>query len=125
MLIVITMLGLATAVVVPSLGSTDVLRVQSTVRSIVADINVAQSDARARQQGRAIVFDVAHNKSSILEVPRSGAAPDPATDTILTVDLNNSRRYHNSRLVSASFDSTATLIFDELGGPVAGYGSVT
>src|SRR5205814_10625361 len=57
LIIVIAMLGLATAVVVPSIGSTDVLRVQSTVRTIVADINCAQSDALARQQGRAMVFD--------------------------------------------------------------------
>jgi prepilin-type N-terminal cleavage/methylation domain-containing protein len=123
MLIVITMLGLATAVVAPSLGSTDVLRVQSTVRSIVADINFAQSDALARQQGRAIVFDVASNSYAILEV--HGSTLNPATDTILSVDLNNARRYHTSRLTGASFDGQPVLVFDELGGPVAGPGSST
>lgn len=124
-LIVVVLLGLASALVVPSLGSTDVLRVQSTVRAIVADINFAQSDALARQQGRAVVFDVVNNRYSVLAVPREGVAPNPATDTLLTVDLNDSRKFHNSRLTAANFDGDEVLIFDELGGPVADYGSTT
>ena len=51
LLIVVVLLGISSAVVIPSLGSTDVLRVQSTVRAIVASINIAQSDALAHQHG--------------------------------------------------------------------------
>src|SRR5262245_1591540 len=80
LLIVVPLLGISSAVVIPALGSTDTLRVQSTVRAIVADINVAQSDALAHQQGRAVVFDVANNKYSILEV--NGSTLNPATDTL-------------------------------------------
>jgi prepilin-type N-terminal cleavage/methylation domain-containing protein len=123
LLLVIMLLGIATAVVAPSLGSTDVLRVQSTVRAIVADINVAQSDALARQQGRAIVFDTTNNRYSVLEV--HGATLNPSTDTIYTVDLNNKHKFHSSHLDSAAFDSGNTLVFDELGGPVTGPGSST
>lgn len=123
LLIVITMLGIASAVVIPQIGSTDVLRVQSTVRAIVADINVAQSDALATQRPRAVIFDVQRNKYSVVEV-RNGVI-DPQTNTISTTDLNDDRKFHTSKIVSATFDGTSTLIFDELGGPVSDAGGTT
>jgi prepilin-type N-terminal cleavage/methylation domain-containing protein len=122
-LIVVVMLGIAGVLVIPSLGSTHVLRVQSTVRTIVSEINFAQSDALARQQGRAVLFEVPENRYSILEV--RGATLNPQTDTIQSTNLNNARAFHDSRLVSASFDGSNALVFDELGGPVAGPGSST
>ncbi len=122
-LIVIVLMGIASALVIPSLKSTDTLRVQSTVRAIVADINFAQSDALARQQGRAMIFDSVNNKYSIVEV--HGATLHPETDTIYEVGLSDERRFHSSTLTSAQFDGTNMLVFDELGGPVAGPGSST
>lgn len=123
LLIVIVMLGIATAVVAPSLSSTDVLRVQAAVRSIVADLNVAQSEALARQQGRAIIFDIDNNSYSVVEV--RGTTLNPASDTIQTVNLSGGRRFHDSRITEASFDGGNILYFDELGGPVNGPGSST
>ena len=123
LLIVITMLCIASAVVIPSLGSTNVLRIQATVRAIVADINFAQSDALARQQGRAVVFNTQTNSYSIVEV--HGATLNPTTDTIYSVTLNNERKFHNSHLDSAQFDGSNVLVFDELGGPVSAPGSST
>jgi general secretion pathway protein H len=122
-LIVVVLLGIASAMVVPSLGSTDALRVQSTVRAIVADINVAQSDALARQQCRAVVFDVTRNKYSIVEVP--GTVLDPTNNTVSVTDLNNERKFHNSRITSVSIDGGNVLYFDELGGPVTQPGGTT
>ena len=122
-LIVVVLMGIASAMVVPSLGSTDALRVQSTVRVIVADITVAQSDALARQQCRAMVFDVTNNKYSVVEVP--GTVLDPVANTINVVNLNNERKFHSSRIVSAVFDGGNVLYFDELGGPVTQPGGTT
>ena len=123
-LLVIVLMGLASALVVPSLGTTDVLRIQAAVRTIVADINFAQSDALARQRGRAVVFDVLNNSYSIVEV--RGATLNPATETISTVKLSNTRKFNDALLVSAPFDSGSnTLVFDELGGPVTAPGSST
>jgi len=124
LLLVIIMLGIASALVVPSLGSTDVLRVQSAVRTIVADINYAQSDALARQRGLAIIFNAGSNSYSIVEV--KGTTLFPATDTIQSVTLSNSRRFHDTRLVSATFDNGSNiLVFDDMGGPVTAPGSST
>jgi type II secretory pathway pseudopilin PulG len=123
-LLVIVMMGIASALVVPSLGTTDVLRIQSSVRTIVSDLNFAQSDALARQRGRAIVFDIPHNSYSIVEV--HGSTLNPATDTIYTVSLSNTRKFNDAQLVSATFDGGSnTLVYDELGGPVTAPGSST
>lgn len=122
-LIVVVLLGLASAVVIPQIGSTDVLRVQAAVRTLVADITFAQSDALARQQTRAIVFDVAGNRYTLVEVP--GNTVDPVNNTMYSVDFNNSRKFHNARLQAANFDGGATLLFDELGGPIATPGATT
>ena len=123
LLIVVAVLGIAGAMVIPQLGSTDVLRIQAAVRTIVADINVAQSDALASQEARALVFDVANNRYAILRVP--GSVLQPATDTISTVDLGNTVKFHNARLVSAGFDGDEVLLFDEMGGPITTPGAST
>lgn len=122
-LIVVTLLGIAGAVVVPQIGSTDVLRVQAAVRTVVADINFAQSDALARQEARALVFDTLNNTYTLVEVP--GNTVDPPNNTVYTVDFNNTRKFHDSRIVEANFDGDSTLLFDELGGPIASPGSTT
>jgi prepilin-type N-terminal cleavage/methylation domain-containing protein len=121
LILVIMLLGIAAAVVAPSIGSTDVLRVQSAVRSLVADLTFAQSDALARQQGRAVVFDVPGNSYAILEV--HNATLSPATDTILTRSLRSVDKHGDSHIVSAQFDNSSVLVFDSLGGPVQSPGS--
>jgi len=123
LLIVITMMGIASAMVIPSMGSTDVLRVQAAVRSIVADINIAQSDALAHQQPRALIFDPITNSYVYIEVP--GSTIEPSGNTIKLVTLSDRRRFHTSKIDSVTFDGGNTLIFDELGGPVADAGGNT
>lgn len=124
LLIVIAMLGLASAMVIPVMSSTDALRVQSTVRAIVADINYAQSEALARQQPRAIIFNTTTNKYTVVDVP--GTTVDPSSaNTEYTVNLNDRQRFHDSRMTTAAFDGANTLIFDELGGPVTDPGGTT
>ena len=123
-LVVITVLGLAAAMVVPQMGSTGVLRIQAAARQIVADITFAQSDALAYQSRRAIVFLPADNRYVVCEV--NGPIVDPATDAIfnpsrpsdrydITID---SERMGGAQLISADFDGDNVLVFDELGGPV-------
>lgn len=123
MLIVLVLLGLASAVVIPQIGSTDVLRVQAAVRTLVSDINFVQSDALARQEARAIVFDPGLEVYTIVEVP--GNIVDPVNNTMYAVDFKNAMKFHSARIDSALFDGTQTLIFDELGGPITTPGAAT
>jgi prepilin-type N-terminal cleavage/methylation domain-containing protein len=123
LLIVVAILGIAGAMVIPQMGSTDVLRIQAAVRTLVSDINFIQSDALARQQARAIVFDPPANKYTLVEVP--GSTINLGTDTIYVVNFNNSIKFHDARIESANFDGDEVLLFDELGGPIVTPGGST
>lgn len=122
LLIVVTVLGIATAMIIPSMGSVGVLRVQAAVRTIVADITQVQSEALAYQQGRAIVFNTELNSWSVIEV--NGGSLNPETDTLWTTQIKGSD-FGDSRIASCDFDGDSTLIFDEMGAPVAAPQSTT
>lgn len=118
MLIVVVMMGLAAAIVIPSLASANTLKVQGALRMIVADITVAQSDAVAFQQNRAIVFRFNSENARYVMCEANGLTPDSTTGII-------QRRYFGGENFGlASITSTTglapnnTLIFDALGGPI-------
>jgi prepilin-type N-terminal cleavage/methylation domain-containing protein len=127
MLMVVAILGIAGAMVIPSLGSTSVLKVQGALRSIVSDITFAQCDAVAFQEKRAIVFDVDHSAYSLVQVP--GNTVDVATNTMYDaarvsgkwkVDFTQDTRFGDARITAVDFGGGAqNLIFDGLGGPIA------
>ena len=56
LIIVIAVLGLASALLVPHLVGRDSLRVQAAVRQVIADLSFAQSDALAHQGYRRVHF---------------------------------------------------------------------
>jgi Tfp pilus assembly protein FimT len=121
MLIVVTILGIAGAMVVPTFSSTDVLRVQGAVRTVVADITIAQSDAIALQRGRGISFNLTGTSYTIAEV--NGNALDTNLDRIVTRNLAGAD-FGFTGFTACTFPSN-TLVFDELGGPVNSPGSTT
>lgn len=124
LLITITVLGIAAAVAVPMMGNSGVLRVQAAVRTLVADLSAAQSDAIALQQGRAVAFDLANNRWSIVAV--RGTTLNAATDTLQTTSLGtNNSDFGGAALSNASFGTGQTLIFDEMGSPVTTPGGTT
>ena len=55
-LIVVAVLGIAGALVIPSMSQTGVLRIQAAVRTLVADMTFMQADAMAFQSRRVMVF---------------------------------------------------------------------
>ena len=136
LLITIAVLGVATILVIPSMTTTGVLRVQAATRQIVADITFAQADAMAYQTRRALWFrrvptsDSAPftyamgNGYTLAEV--NGATLDLTTDAMfLPEKLDtpyardfNENRYGGALILNANFDGDDMLIFDELGGPV-------
>ncbi len=125
-LVVVTVLGIAAALLVPSMGQTGVLRVQAAVRTVVADIAYAQSDAVAYQRRRGIVFEEDANKYTIYDV--HGDAPFPDEDILVDGTRESGRaevsfndpRFGGAMISAVSFDNTAILTFDEIGGPVQG-----
>lgn len=128
-LVTIAILGIASALVIPALGETHILRVQAAVRTVISDITYAQSDAVAFQERRAIMFDIPTSSYRLVEVP--GNTLEPATNTmydptrrdgLYRVDFNE-ERFGDSRITHADFDGEPNLIFDALGGPIRSPGS--
>jgi type II secretion system protein H len=115
LLIVVTVLGIATAMVIPSMGSVGVLRVQAAVRTVVADMTQAQSEALAYQRGRAVIFDTDANAWSVVEI--NGATLNPEADTLWTTAITG-KEFGDTRITSSDFDGDNVLIFDEMGAPV-------
>ncbi len=124
MLLVVAILGIMGAILVPSLGDAQVLRVQAAVRTIVSDITFAQTDALGYQARRAIVFDVEHNSYSVCEVIDSGGGVtyEPlyysAGDSGRYIVSFDAKQFDGSVITEAGFDDDTVLIFDELGTPV-------
>lgn len=57
LLIVVVILGILSAILIPSLSSAGVLRIQGALRMVISDITTAQADAIAFQQRRAVIFN--------------------------------------------------------------------
>jgi prepilin-type N-terminal cleavage/methylation domain-containing protein len=138
LLLTITVLGIAGALVIPSMTQTGVLRVQAAVRTLVADITFVQADAIAFQSRRAIWFGKVPRKNpqsgvwefvdgngyTVAEV--NGPNLDLTTDAMVNPDDQVSPfgrdfaagAFGQAVIESPSFNSDTLLIFDELGGPV-------
>ncbi len=123
-LVVVTIMGLSAAMVIPSMAQAGTFRVRSALRTLVADITFAQSDAMAFQQGRAVVFYPEENRYVVVRVtgpvldPVNDALYDPSReDDIMGMDFDD-ERFGGARMTSALFDGESVLIFDELGAPV-------
>ncbi len=131
-LIVVTLLGIAGALVIPAMGSTGALRIQAAVRTIVADITVAQSEAVAFQERRALVFNVEASSYRVISVPGNTLDPDSNTlydpsrrGGLYAVNFADEDRYGDARITAASFDGQPAIIFDSMGGPIADPGANT
>lgn len=137
LLVTVAVLGIAAALVVPSMNSTNGLRVQAAVRTIIADIAFAQSDAMAYQSRRCIQFGkVAHPSAGASYTYVTGNGYTLAEPTGSVLDLTSAAMFDPaspSKPLSRNFDSEnfggatisgvninggSLLIFDELGGPV-------
>jgi len=121
LLVVVTVLGIAGAMVVPSFSQTGALRVQGAVRMVVADITVAQSDAIAFQKGRGMEFfpDVAASRYVVAEV--NGTTLDTTLD-LITDRMIGGPEFGFAQIEAVHLPDNQ-LIFDELGGPVDAPGS--
>lgn len=141
MLITIVFLSLSVALVIPSMDSTGVLKVQLAARTIASDVAAMQTEAMAYQEPRGLYFGVTAepdaggeyryspgNGYAAFVPPGSGVAtvetlwsldlPMPETpDRPLWRDFSRSK-YGGSLLSEASFDDVPMLVFDELGGPI-------
>lgn len=136
-LVTVTVMGIAGAMVIPAMTQTNGLRVQAAVRLIVSDIAFVQADAMAYQARRVIDFGhiakrtgtasysfVAGNGYTLAEPTGSvldlaaNAMYDPARPTEPLSRNLDDERFGGSSISGVSISGGNLLIFDELGGPV-------
>lgn len=123
-LVVVTILGIASAIIVPQMLAAGTLGVQAAARIIIADILYAQNDAIAKQRTRRVVFDPANERYSLVD--ENGAVltarwiSGEANNYV--VDFVNDTRFTGVVIVSANFGGATpqVLEFDALGGPLNG-----
>jgi type II secretory pathway pseudopilin PulG len=134
LLIVIGVLGMAGAIVVPSLQNEDDTDVQAAVRKLIGDLSFAQSDALARQEYRRVhFFDDGRGYCIVRETAATYAdAFDPATADYVNdplgspgslgryiVDFSLDNRFQNVRVESASIDGGGRdIVYDPIGGTI-------
>ncbi len=131
LLIVIGVLGLAGALLIPSINQPDTLRIQGTVRRIIGDLSFAQSDALAQQEPRRVIF-YDDGRGYVLVRPPY----DPDTDYIYDplapgsangayiVDFEADNRFDGITISAVDLDGGESfLTFDELGGTIADDGT--
>ena len=142
LILVIALLGIASALLVPRLIGLETLTAQAAVRKLIADLSFAQSDALAQQELRRVTFFDDGSGYAIIRSPTSSFADfddpfDPATavyieDPLATgadlgryvVDYGEDDRFEGVTISAVDIDGGNRFVtYDALGGTVAG-GSV-
>ena len=118
-LVVVVILGIAAAVAVPMVGSTDGMVVTSAARELSSTILFAQTAAIAYQQQYQVVFNTVSNSYEVQDSVGS-VINDPLSSEPYRVDFSADARRSNTTLVSVDFDGTSVLWFDHMGMPYGG-----
>src|SRR5580765_4149772 len=83
-LAVVVILGIASAIIIPNMGTRDDLRTAAAARTLVADLIYAQNQAITSGKMVYVRFDTANNKYTLLTTANSGgdvAMTNPITQT--------------------------------------------
>lgn len=137
-LIVVTILGLAGALLVPYLSSKGDFDTQAAVRTLIADINFAQSDALANQGFRRVQFFEDGTGWCLVRLNEDDLSSefDPVTADYVydplasnsergayVVNLRDRQAFSSVRVTTVELDGNGrSLTFDELGGTVGSGG---
>lgn len=130
-LIVVTIIGIAGAIVVPHMLSASTLGIQAGARMVIADLLYAQNEAIVQQKPRSLTVDTSseiywladENGNKLSLTWRTAGATD-------LVDFANDDRFRGVTLAKVTEsdgdytfvedDGTVTFTFDELGAPANG-----
>jgi prepilin-type N-terminal cleavage/methylation domain-containing protein len=120
-LAVVTILGIAAAVIIPQIGNRDDLRAISAAREIIADLSYAQSQAVSTQKAQYVRFDTTNNRYELLTQisPSDVFVIHPVNRSTFSVPLGAGRKddLKYVRLDQITFDGRTVLMYDEMGTP--------
>jgi len=119
-LVVVTIISIAAAVVVPRLLHAGTFSVQAAGRCVIADIIFAQNDAVAHQKTRKIIFDTANNAYRLTDENDETLAAGWIGGGAYVISFANDPRFNGVTLANVDFGGSTTIEFDDLGAPVIG-----
>jgi len=122
LMVVMVIMAIMGAIIVPIIAGAGEMQALSAARIIATDLQYAQNVAITMQTPVTVQFDASADSYSLSNA--SGLLKHPMTNKDYVVDFRTRGNFEQLDLVSASFNSGASVIFDELGSPDAG-GSVT
>jgi type II secretory pathway pseudopilin PulG len=136
LIMVMTVLALAAALLVPNIVGSDTMRAQAAVRLLIADLSFAQSDALANQEYRRVVFYADGSGYCIIEVAGAETTPadldDPGVNYIYDplgtmgryiIDFSTDNRFEGVLFSAATIDGIdladrPEVTYDLMGGTV-------
>lgn len=127
-LMVVLILGIASTVIIPQLGSRDDLLASAAARQILSDLTYAQNSAITSQAPVYVVFTSANGAATggsysvckALPATGTNVLTHPVTKNPWTMQFGSaspSGTYSRVGLSVVNFDSKSTLMFDETGAP--------
>lgn len=118
-LVTVIVLGIAAAMVVPTMLDTGTLSIQGAARRVVADILMAQNEAIAQRREMRLVFDPAGDRYGLFDANGQPVGMAWQKDGY-RVDFSQKQSFDGVRMRSADFAGGTVLSFDELGTPSNG-----
>ena len=138
LLVTVAVMSITAMLVIPSMGSTGVLRVQAAARTIVSDITLAQTEAMAFQVRRGVYFNAVSDGNGGYEQGNGYVVAEPTSVPLTLGNLStyelthpegngrsytrdfarNADRFGGAVITAAAFDDEAALYIDELGAPM-------
>ena len=119
-LVVLVILGIASAAVIPHIGNDADLQLAASSRLLVADLLYAQNQAIVQQREHSVSFDTV---AGVYQLTRT---EDDSSETVLIHPtrkspyiqaLGTSERFDKVSIDSVDFDSGSVIRFDTLGAP--------
>lgn len=117
-LVVVIILGIASAVIIPQMGTRDDLRVAAGARVVMSDLMYAQNRAIVTQRRHYLRFaGSAYTLYDDAAMTTPVTHPVNKTPYVVQFGAGGQSGLDRVDIGSASFDGAATLGFDELGSP--------
>ena len=118
-LIVVTIIGIMSAVILPQLGASDDLKLSAAARSLMADLSYARMLAISTQQKQYVQFT--QQQYSVLHGD-GGTGMSPTTQPVYGGDYTvvfGTGTMNQVSLSQATFGTQSTIGFDALGSPAS------
>lgn len=123
LIVVMVILSIAALLAIPMISSAADVQIRSAANMIAADLDYAKSMAISRQQYYSVVFNSANESYEVHDKDGNVIDHPIKAGSNFVVNLQADSRLSRVDIVSAVFDSQASVSFDYLGSPYNGSGT--